>query len=271
MIDLGDQITLTYPSKPASPAAVTVTITLPDGTNTGPISALSGSYTYTTTQPGRHIVLWQSTGPSDAYADAFDVAETDPGAVISLQDAKNQLNTPDSDDEDLRLYLAAVTSVIESITGPIITNEHIDILPASDRIVLRKAPVQSVTSIVPTDPGFAGAFVGNYILEPATGILRRQGFYPFEPAYAFQIEHTYWFEGYDLTITYTAGRAEVPAGVQVAARMILEQSWASRRGAMPLPPMGGDTVIQENGLDILISETAMGMLAPFAVRGPRIA
>jgi hypothetical protein len=101
-------------------------------------------------------------------------------------------------------------------------------------------------------------------------VLRRQGFYPYEPAYAFQIEHTYWYEGYDLTITYTAGRQQVPAGVQVAARLILKQSWESKRGAMPLPPMGGDTVEQVNGLDILIPQQAMSMLEPFSVRGPRI-
>lgn len=270
--DLGDIVTLVYPTKPASPATVTVTITLPDGTVSGPTSAISGTFDYTTVQTGRHGVRWQSTGPSDAYTDAFDVDPTDPGYVISLADAKKALTiTSTTNDDDLRLYLGAVTSVVESIVGPILASTHTEIRPASDKIVLAYSPAQSIVSVTPTDPSFAGAFVGTYLLEPNTGILRRQGFYPFEPAYAFAIEHTYWYDGYDLTITYTAGRATVPAGVQVAARMILADSWATRRGAMPLPARGGDQVEQVRGMDVVISQEAKDFLAPFAARGPRVA
>jgi hypothetical protein len=270
--DLGDPVVLTYPSKPASPATVTVTITQPDGTVSGPTSAMSGSLTFTPTQSGRHAVKWASTGPADAYTDAFDVDPADPGYVISLQDAKTMLKkTSTTDDDDLRLYLSAVTSVVETIVGPILSQTHTEIHRASDKIVLDYSPAQSLVSVALTDTTLPSTYIGTYVLEQTTGILRRQGAYAYEPAFAFQREPLYWYDGFDLTITYTAGRTAVPAGVQVAARMILADSWATRRGAMPLPPRGGDEYAQADGVDIVISQQAKDYLAPFASRGPRIA
>jgi hypothetical protein len=269
MIDLGDEVELTYPNMPATPATVTVTIGLPDQTTAGPFSAISGSYTYTTTQAGRHTVLWVSTGPSDAYSDVFDVASPSSQFLISLADAKAQLRVSNTaNDEELRLYLAAITAVVERRTGPILQATHTQVTEAKDTIVLQRAPVVSVTSIVPTFPNAPSVYPApTYLLDPIPGILRRQPFFFSQWGFDWGYNETYLpFYG-RLTVTYVAGRSTVPEAVQVAARIILQDAWGSRRLA--------DTPLRANAdpeqlVDrVFIPEDAAALLETVS-RGPRI-
>jgi uncharacterized phiE125 gp8 family phage protein len=261
MIDVGDTVTLIYPTKPASPGTVTVTIGLPDGTASTPTAAPSGSYTYTTVQPGRHTVLWVATGPDDAYSDVFDVAPQDPGSLISLADVKAQFRiTQSTDDEELRLYIASATALVEHEVGAVIPTSHTEIVDSAQTIVLAKAPVISVTSIVSTFP-FPDypLTLPTYLLEGPPGILRQQPFFFAD----------WGFDGFGsginyrkirLTITYQAGRQIIPAPLQVATRMIVENLWESRRLAQPKPATGDETQTVDREI---IPERALALMAPY--------
>ncbi len=269
MIDLGDPYTLTYPTKPASPATVTVTIGLPDMTTAGPFSATSGTYAYTTTQAGRHTVLWVSTGPSDAYSDAFDVAPSDPGFIISLADAKAQLRTTTTvNDEELRLYLAAVTGVVHRRCGQILPKTFTDVFEVADTIVLRHAPVISLTSVVPTFPADQAyqPIYPTYQLDGPSGICRAVPLYPYDFGWAPWPWNARTPFGLRLTFTYVAGQPVVPAALQVAAREILQDNWGSRRLAGPMPA-GGDV---EQMVDRLFLSERVQTLLETVSRGPRI-
>jgi uncharacterized phiE125 gp8 family phage protein len=270
VIDLGDAVTLTYPSKPASPASVVLTIGQPDGTTAGPFAALSGTWTFTPAQVGRHTVLWVSSGPADAYSDTFDVAAAEAGGIISLADAKAHLRFPadyDVDDEELRLFIASTTALIEHEVGPVLPADHTEIVQAVDTIVLSKAPVLRVSSIATTFPLADYAFsASQYVLDGPSGILRRIPFIGGPLDWS-----TNWTPGLypmaiQLTVTYTAGRPTVPAALQAAARIIVENLWESRRIAGSQSP-GGDEV-QQFGREV-IPARAIELMAPYR-RAPRI-
>lgn len=264
MIDVGDSITLTYPSKPAAPSSVTVTIGQPDGSSVS-ASALSGSYSFTPTQVGRHSVLWVSAGPSDSYSDAFDVAPADAGQIISLADAKAQLRMDRSDsDEELRLYLAATTEIVEHIVGRIVRRSWTETHNGGGvAIVVRKPPILTVTSLVEyigqtawtltEQPYGQAADPYGFNVEDAEGgrIIRRSaGSWPirFTPGIG------------NVVITYTSGRPVIPASMQIAARQIVAHLWKSRRLAGP-KPASNDDVETQDVLGYAIPTQAVELLA----------
>jgi hypothetical protein len=104
MVDLGDVVPLTVQIRDANgvlanATAVTLTITLPDGTTISPAPANPsvGLYQvdYVTVMEGRHIVRWVATGNNaSAYTDSFDVRPVNPPLILSLSAAKAAINTP---------------------------------------------------------------------------------------------------------------------------------------------------------------------------------
>lgn len=273
MIDVGDTITLTYPSKPASPSTVTVTIGLPDGTVDGPHSATSGSYSYPTVQVGRHTVLWVSTGPSDAYSDMFEVLSGDAGGIISLDDAKAHLRvTQSSNDEELRLFITSTTALIEHEVGAVVPKTHSQIVNSAETIVLDWSPVVALTSVVPTFIPDGGLNFGipSYVLDGPPGILRQQpfSFSPWGFDYGPVPQMAPWQpRGLRLTVTYVAGRNPIPPALQLAARIILEGLWESRRLAGPKPASGDEEM--PYGREVIPSR-AVELMAPYR-RAPLVA
>ena len=98
----------------AHATTVTLTITLPDGTTATPVitdTAVSGQYrlAYQTTIPGRYTAHAVTTGPVTSWDDEFDAAATPWPAMVSLADAKSQLNMDVTDhrfDDELRDFIA---------------------------------------------------------------------------------------------------------------------------------------------------------------------
>lgn len=285
MFDLGDVIPLSVQIKDAAGGladggAVTVTITQPDSTVDGPhtvASTTTGVYNYdfVPAQAGRHTVRWISTGANaSSYADIFDVAEPS-RAIISLSDAKKHLRFPDDytvDDEELRLFIESATALIEHEVGPVVPATHVEIVEATETIVLAKAPVLDVVSVVPTFtvPGGLDFGLPTYTLEATTGMLRQQpgcfSSWGFDYGPAPQV--TPWLPyGLRLTVTYRAGRAAVPAPLQAAARIVVENLWESRRIAGSQSP-GGDEV-QQYGREVIPSR-AIELMAPYR-RSPMVA
>ena len=102
--DLGDAVTLAIQVRDvngtlANASAVTLTITLPDGTTTTPsvTNPTTGNYTatYAPTTAGRYLARWVATGTNaSAFADDFEVmAAASAAAGITRDDLALELRT----------------------------------------------------------------------------------------------------------------------------------------------------------------------------------
>lgn len=216
---------------PANAGSMTVTITLPDGSTVsqGVTSNPAGTYgyDYATTQPGRHTVRWVATAPNaGAWTDILDVAPADPGQLISLADAKRQLNiTSTKHDAELADMLRSVTAVCERYRGAIVRRTHTEEITApygARQIRLTYTPILSVTSVTEAGTVLTAA---DYDLSADSGVLTRMtGGYPVR-----------WHAGrQSITVTYVAGRTEIDPAVRQAALILIQHMWETQRGgAMP--------------------------------------
>lgn len=264
--DLGDTIRLSAECRDASgtltnATAVTLTVTLPDGTTSGhaPVNppAVTGQYShdYVTVQAGRHGVRWTFTTPSAAYTDSFDVRDSDPPLILSLADAKSHLNiSSTSHDDELRGWLESVTHLVEQYTGicvrQTVTETH-DIQPSGMRaLALLRTPVLSLTSAAAVLTGGTTYTVADLDVDGSTGLVRRlDGGRLYGP----------------LRVTYTAGRTVIPANITAAARIILQHLWRTQQGP-GRPIMGGsdDYAVTEPipGLGYAVPNRALQLLEP---------
>ncbi len=273
--DLGNIVPLRFivtdpTGAPANGGTVTLTITQPDATSAGtftltPTTVGTYDYDFIPTQGGRHLARCVSTGVNaSAYTDAFNVDPADPGGIVSLADVKAQLNlTSTRNDVELRFYIETVTNLVEHEIGPVLIRTHTEVVSAADTIVLAKAPVVALTSLVPTSPNYGGS-AAQYLLDGPSGILRRQALYP----YGSMDWSTNWNGSGQLTATYTAGRAVIPAPVRLAAMLIISSLWESQRGASAMPLQGGESG-PPNSADAVPAK-AIELLAPYR-RAPVIA
>lgn len=241
--DLGDTVRLSAESRDAggtltNATTVALTITLPDGTTTSPVvtnpPAVTGQYTvdYTTVQAGLHRERWVFTTPNSGYTDAFDVRQATPPLLLSLADAKSHLNiTSTSHDAELRGWIETVTEVVEHFVGAVVrrtVTELYDNLPigGARQVALYTTPVISLTSVAAVLTGGDSYTVADLDLDGETGIVQRK-------------------DGGRMTgplrITYTAGRATVPAPITAAARVILQHLWRTQHpSGSGRPQLGAD-------------------------------
>jgi hypothetical protein len=292
--DIGDVVPLSFQIRDttgalANATTVTLNITQPDSTISGPFTLTSATtgvynYDYLPVQVGRHVARCVATGANaSSFSDAFDVAPADMGAVISLADAKGHLNIQSTiNDDELRLYLSAVTNLVEAQVGLVVPRTFTEVMGAFNSIVLNREPVISVTSMLTT----AGVDLSGYFaLNGEAGMLQLIPTtigYPFAyRPYNFPgqpLDRLYYqgllpfYQGQPITVTYQAGRQVVPAGWQLAARMILNELWASRRGAMAMPARGGDQEQPVVGTDYTLNDRVLELLATSGgSRAPRVA
>lgn len=224
--DLGDvvplSVTVTDPAgQPANAGAVSLIITLPDGTTTtvAPVSSTSTGvydYDYATVQAGRHHVRWVATGANaSAFTDSFDVQPADDGDFISLVDAKAHLKkSAPADDEKLRQFVSAACQMITDRMGQVSPLTVVaDRRLHRCRIVLPARPVISIVSVQQL-PGLAaiaqadaGTGTGGWTLESAEGVLSVTG----------------WSGR--IRVTYRAGRTPLPADFRLAALELVSHLW----------------------------------------------
>jgi hypothetical protein len=211
---------------------VTLTITLPDGTSVSPAitnpPAVTGQYTYSylTVQPGRHVVRWVTTAPNTGYTDVFDVTEAVIPSVLSLVQAKRQLEIDPldtNDDAELREVLLAVTLAVEDYKGEIIARrsftQRYQFQPyywnwAQPRLRLDMTPVISLTSLISDDNGFAWDVVNNLITTPDGLVTVKAG-----PAISGNV-----------TAVHVSGYTIIPYNYQMASLVVLQHVWETRRG-----------------------------------------
>jgi len=228
-IDLGDVLRLEFTNRsgagiPVSSSEVMLTITLPDGTDAvlediEPVAEGVYQYDYVTTQAGRHKVHWVAGPPAPgAHSEAFDVLPADLPHIISLADAKAQLNIETShEDDEIRDYISAVTWVVERHISRAtyrrsITEEYV--IEPGGLLVLNWPPVVQIESM--------SAVNGSYTWDPASLHCSPSG-----------VVTSPWGrtpEGH-VAVTYTAGEALVPYNIQMAARIVLQSAWQTQRGS----------------------------------------
>lgn len=260
--DLGDTVRLAADCKDAggtltNAASVELVITLPDGTTVTPTvtnpPADTGRYVYdyVTTQPGRHLVRWAFTSPSTAYTDAFDVREADPPLILSLTDARKHLRLQGTaDDEELRLYVEATTGIVEYYVGAVVRRTVTDVHHGGPAIALDKTPVLELTSITPMVAGGIAYSPGDIDVDTESGVLRLKG--------------GSWFARGPYRITYTAGRATVPAPILLASVEIIRHLWRTRQADRTgqVRPAGDDEVLVP-GYGWAIPRRCVEMLTPY--------
>lgn len=155
-------------------------------------------------------------------------------AFIDISDAKSQLNMASGvNDADLALYVDAACDEVEQWVGPVstkvVTGEFVDLMgrtifnelttAGTRQFVLRYRPVQSIQAI--SSAILAGVtYTPSDFVIASTGIVRRlDGGTIFGP----------------LTVDYTAGYVTPPAWARLAAMMIVQHLWLTRRGGAQGP------------------------------------
>jgi hypothetical protein len=277
-VDVGDLYRLTYTNLspgggPVSADTMTLTITLPDGTAAAPVVVAPQSvgvylYDYQTVQAGRHLARWVGTGTNPgAYVEVFDVRPAAPAYLISLADAKQQLNiTNTTSDEELRVYLESITATVERIRNEAIVKRTFTdelYLPeyfrgigqianssmpygidtARFRVAVSKSPAVSLTSVSRVDNTMTWT-VSNLHLDPSGIIDVMYG--------AALVGH--------ISVTYVAGYSIVPAEVGLAARIILQHLWETQRGSRGGSRPGGMDVTGVPGMGFAVPNRALELL-----------
>jgi hypothetical protein len=218
-----------------NPTSISVTIQLPDATTDGPFAPVNDSigvyhYDYTPATAGRHIARWVTSNPAGANEEPFEVAATwGEAGIISLDGGKKQLNisaADTSDDEEITGFIQALTAPIERIVGSVVRRTWVEKHPGGCAVALLHPPVLSLTSVVAIRMGFSAPDLADLDLDGPTGIVERlDGGQIYGP----------------LRWTYLAGRSDVPANVDLAARLILQHMWDTQRGTV-VARFGADDV-----------------------------
>ena len=239
--DLGDVIPLSVAvtdssGNAANATAVTLTITLPDGTTATPSTTnpTTGTYRcdYSATMAGRYEARWVFTGSNaGAVTDTFTVNAASPTGIVSLADAKDHLNiTSTTGDEELRRFIGVASAACENYTGRTwrrtTYTETLD--GGSAAVVLAHPPVLSVTTV--TENGATVAASGYSV--STTGVVARVSGYGL----------TSWYPGYrNVSVTYVAGAAVVPDSITHGVLEMVRHLWSSQRGAsLPLSVSASD-------------------------------
>lgn len=265
MYDLGDVIPLRQTVRDeagnlADVTEMTVTVTLPDGTTSveTPSNTSTGTYTlsYQTLQAGRHLARFVGTGANAmAQVKVFDVRSADWPAIVSLDDVKQQQRIQDSNtdlDEDLREVIEAATHVIEGYVGAVARRTVTQTVSGcGSAIVLNTIPVLSVTEVV--EDG-ATLDPDAYSLNVSTGLLTKmQGTRSFRFASGVN----------NVTVTYVVGRTLIPANFTLAAKLIVQHLWETRRGSSGSPRFGGSTTSSRyGGVDDVLIEAGQVYAIP---------
>jgi len=212
------------------------------------------------TAAGHYQYTWTSTGTgawvSFGEFDVFDPFET---SVLPLQDAKDQLNIPQSNtasDAEIQSWIATIESALKRYTGGPVVNRSITeraVMMSNQTVILvRQRPLVSVTSIASASGGPID-ISGGLDIDVNAGTVRRKLGLPFYGPF-FQ-----WLP--QVNITYVAGwGTAVPAAFNSAARIILAHLWESQRGPASPPGLGGGDMVPPPGFGFAIPNMAAELL-----------
>ncbi|MGA4941776.1 hypothetical protein [Streptomyces cinereoruber] len=175
--------------------------------------------------------------------------------LLTLEQARSilGLGSDTQYDDELNVYIDALTEVIEGFVGPIDPREVVEQADARGQtLVLLQTPALSLTSLTPVLSGGSAVDVAGLHLDGASGAVGR-------------LDGADWTGG-PWTVTYQAGRTTVPASLTVAARLLLQHWWRTRYGAARGNPGGGeDYDVNEPvpGFGYAIPNRVLQLLEPF--------
>lgn len=189
------------------------TVTKPDGTiTTATVTKPStGNYqgAYVTTSAGRHRFTFTGSGTNSGalpWSDVADVWPADPRFIISLADAKAALNVPAGarvNDDELRLYIAATTEIIEDIVGAVLSTTRTQTFDGGRNAILLSERATSITSVT-----VGGTTTTNYVANLSSGVV-----------YAGATGVDWFTDGkQNVTVAYTTGSSSIDPNVILAAR-----------------------------------------------------
>lgn len=219
------------------PATKVLTVTLPDQTTATPAVTRDSLGTfhadYTMTLEGLHKFLWVSTGPVTSRTDYVNCNQF--RSIIGIDEARDFIHENDtSRDPVLRQVMAAATELAESICGTCVIRTITDRIPGGQRRAIRlpRGPLPtdtSVTSITSVWPGGPAWVTAGLILSRESGIVEPADYIGF------------WWGPW--TAVYTAGRAIISQGIQLAVKEIIFDMWSAQRpyGPDSLEPGPEDT------------------------------
>lgn len=255
--DISDSVPIAWnvqdaSGNPVTAGAVTLTITLPDGTTTSPsvpAPTTTGQYrvTYVPTLDGRYTWRAVTTTPTTAYGDVFTVRASASTALLSLADTKTQLKiTSASFDDELREFIEAATEIVESYVGPVVTRTHTARVSGYRcDIALPHTQVQSITSITVVQDGSTPITLSDLTINTPAGIVSYKSGAQFPYA--------------ELDITYVVGRTSIKANWTSAAKIIVQHNWRSKLGNQP-SAQGDDHGYVVTGSGYQVPYQALGLL-----------
>ncbi len=176
-------------------------------------------------------------------------------AIISVAEAKKQLNIPEwdtSQDAELADFITSVTDVIEHIVGPVVPRQVVEVHDGGrPAVALRRPPVLSVTSVAESGTTVDTA---GYTCALAAGVLYRSS--------------GRWAGTHGtVTVTYQAGRATTPASIKQAAKELVAFNFRPQQGGNFSPfDSGGDSAPGgDMVLGFFVPNRVMQMLSPHAL------
>lgn len=241
----------------ADPGAVTGLWTKPDGTTTpAAVSRTSLGHwqaTATSDQAGRWVLVLSATGANSGdfpRTEVVDVWPTDPRFIISLSDLRDELNLPptvDVNDDELRLYIAATTAVIENEIGKVLPDTVTETFDGGNTAVLLSERASAITSVTVN-----GVATSAYVANLTAGIV-----------YAGSTSAPRPFTAgiQNVVVTYTTGSTTVDPNVILAARIIAAHQYqVGQQGRSGRGRAIDETTILGSGY--AVPTRAMQLLAP---------
>jgi hypothetical protein len=209
---------------------------------------------------GHYSYVWTSTGAGAGVSPPADFDITDPFevSVLPLQDAKDQLNIPQTattSDTEIQSYIATIESNLERATGGPLVNrvvtERSEMMSNQTVIPVRQRPLVSVTSIASAS-GTNIDISGGLDLDVNAGLIRRRLGLPFYGPFFSWLPM--------VNVVYIAGwGTSVPPAFGSFARIVLQHLWSSQRGPAALP-MGGGEMVTVPGFGFAVPNMAAELL-----------
>jgi hypothetical protein len=228
--------------------------------------ASAGVYIYdlATTQAGLHTATAVSTVPNGA--DTTSVTVTGSPSPVSLDYVKAHLNMSGVtiDDAELETVIAAAVSLAEDLIGPIVPRTVTETFDGGGRqIVLRTIPVLTVTSV--------NELLGQIIFTE-TADVRGSSY----SLYGYQLDDggvlTKHLSGWpapffpgirNVQVIYTAGRATLPAKLQLGIAELVRHLWQTQQGSRSRQGQPGDYAAPADPIPRLVRELfALDMKLP---------
>jgi hypothetical protein len=171
--------------------------------------------------------------------------------VLSLDEAKSHLNmTSTVDDAELSAVVDAAEAAIAKRVGPLEPTDVTSIINCGGwALTLPQRPVISITSVVATVPFGTVTVPTDLVVDGESGVVTSQMWAI--PAARY-------------TVTYVAGRDDLPADLLFAVKEMVRHLWRSQRGSASLPGQGGGDTATPG---YLIPNAVAELLQPHKIYG----